>query len=87
MVNGTLLRRLGATLLTAVLMFSPSWNASAQAVAIAPDQATLTAPFTPADEAAFLKPDKVFFPETWFHFIDIFLGVHGTKGDVQRKES
>ena len=57
--------------------------ALAQAPAIAPDQATLTAPFSSADEAAFMRPDKVFYPETWFHFIGGNVSKEGIDADLQ----
>ena len=55
--------------LTAVLSFISTVFSSAQPVGIAPDKETLSAPFSPKDEAAFKAPEKVFYPETWFHFI------------------
>ena len=35
-----------------------------------PDTAMLQRPFSKDDQAAFLQPDRIFYPETWFHFIN-----------------
>ena len=69
--------------LTAVLSFiSPNFSA-AQSVGIAPDAKTLGAAFSPADEAAFKQPEKVFYPETWFHFIGGNVSKEGIDADLK----
>lgn len=35
-----------------------------------PDKAVLHRPFGSADEKMFLQPDRIFYPETWFHFVN-----------------
>ena len=50
--------------LTAVLSFISTVFSSAQPVGIAPDKETLSAPFSPKDEAAFKAPEKVSSEET-----------------------
>ncbi len=57
--------------------------AAAQAVDIAPDSTLITAPFSAGDEAAFLQPPKVFWPETWFHFIGGNVSAEGIDADLQ----
>ena len=41
-----------------------------------PDSALLHRPFGKADQMTFLHPDRIFYPETWFHFVN---------GNVSRK--
>lgn len=43
----------------------------------------LMAAFSPDDEAAFQQPEKVFYPETWFHFIGSNLSKEGIVADLQ----
>ena len=69
--------------LTAVLSFVYSDFTTAQPVGIAPDKETLSAPFSPKDEAAFKAPEKVFYPETWFHFIGGNVSKEGIDADLQ----
>ena len=69
--------------LTAVLSFISTVFSSAQPVGIAPDKETLSAPFSPKDEAAFKAPEKVFYPETWFHFIGGNVSKEGIDADLQ----
>lgn len=69
--------------LTAVLSFYVAGVAEAQIVGIAPDAETLGAPFSPKDEAAFQQPEKVFYPETWFHFIGGNISREGIDADLQ----
>ena len=54
-----------------------------QAVDIAADPAVLAAPFSASDEAAFRQPDKVFYPETWFHFIGGNVSKEGIDADLE----
>ena len=55
----------------------------AQIAGIVPDTQTLGAAFSPADEAAFKQPEKVFYPETWFHFIGGNVSKEGIDADLQ----
>ena len=54
-----------------------------QIAGIVPDAQTLGAAFSPADEAAFKQPEKVFYPETWFHFIGGNVSKEGIDADLQ----
>ena len=69
--------------LTSLFLMIVGVAASAQAVPIAPDSKTLLAPFGPGDEAAFRQPDKVFYPETWFHFIGGNVSREGIDADLE----
>ena len=57
--------------------------ASAQAVDIVPDRDLLQAPFSTQDETNFRQPPKVFYPETWFHFIGGNVSKEGIDADLQ----
>lgn len=50
---------------------------------IAPDPDRLAAAFSEEDRQAFLQPDKVFYPETWFHFIGGNVSREGIDADLQ----
>ena len=65
-------------LLCAIHRFS-----SAQVPEIIADTNVLMAAFSAEDEAAFHYPDKVFYPETWFHFIGSNLSKEGVVADLQ----
>ena len=71
-----------AAVATAALLLS-GWQAAAQTVDIAPDQSVLSAPFSAQDESAFLQPPKVFWPETWFHFIGGNVSEAGIDADLK----
>ncbi len=83
MVRRDLFRRLGTVALTAVLSFLVAGGLNAQPVPITPDTETLLAPFSPNDETAFKQPGKVFYPETWFHFIGGNISREGIDADLQ----
>jgi hypothetical protein len=48
-----------------------------------PDSSLLHRPFGRADEKAFLHPDRIFFPETWFHFINGNIRREGIRRDLE----
>ena len=52
----------------ALLLCGVATSANAQN-AMLPDRELLAREFDSADRKQFLSPDKVFYPETWFHFI------------------
>ena len=70
-----------ATLAVALLFTSIA--VAAQVADIAPDPSVLGAPFSSQDEARFKAPDKVFYPETWFHFIGGNVSKEGIDADLQ----
>lgn len=43
----------------------------------------IKAPFTDADKDLFLRPEKVNYPETWFHFIDGNVDLEGITKDME----
>lgn len=57
-------------------------TAAAQAP-ILPDQDLLNAPFGRRDSLEFVSPSKVFYPETWFHFIGGNVSLKGITADLE----
>ena len=47
------------------------------------DTSALRLPFSKHDEAAFLHPDRIFYPETWFHFINTNIRREGITKDLE----
>lgn len=72
---------MSAVLLAALILSQMS--TAAQTVDIVPDAALLRAPFSSQDEERFRKPDKIFYPETWFHFIGGNVSKEGIDADLQ----
>ncbi len=70
-------------LFTSIAMGLTCLGLWAQPVGIVPDSKILAAPFSPADEAAFMQPGRVFYPETWFHFIGGNISREGIDADLQ----
>ena len=48
-----------------------------------PDSTLLHRPFGTADEKVFLRPDCIFYPETWFHFINGNVSREGVTRDLE----
>ncbi len=48
-----------------------------------PDTAKLRSPFSKRDQMAFLHPDLIFYPETWFHFINTNIRREGITRDLE----
>ena len=48
-----------------------------------PDAAILQCPFSKKDRLAFLHPDRIFYPETWFHFINTNIRREGITKDLE----
>ena len=48
-----------------------------------PDTALLQRTFGPADQKTFLRPDRIFFPETWFHFVNGNVRREGITRDLE----
>ncbi|MBR4756127.1 MAG: hypothetical protein IK076_04230, partial [Bacteroidales bacterium] len=72
---------INATLVVA--LFLNSFYAVGQVVDIMPDGDLLRAPFSAQDETNFQQPPKVFYPETWFHFIGGNVSKEGIDADLQ----
>ncbi|MBQ5358759.1 MAG: hypothetical protein IIU61_04885, partial [Alistipes sp.] len=51
--------------------------------AMLPDRELLAREFDSADRKQFLSPDKVFYPETWFHFIGGNVSLEGITADLE----
>ncbi|MBC8603605.1 hypothetical protein H8784_17990 [Parabacteroides acidifaciens] len=52
-------------------------------VPVVPSPEVLDKPFGEADRAAFSTPDKVFYPETWFHYIGGNVSLKGITADLE----
>ena len=50
---------------------------------VVPAQEQLECDFGIHDKTAFIKPDKVFYPETWFHFIGGNVSHEGITADLE----
>ena len=48
-----------------------------------PDSTLLHRPFGKADQKAFLHPDRIFYPETWFHFVNGNVSREGITHDLE----
>lgn len=66
----------------ASLLCGASVSANAQN-AMLPDRELLAREFDSADRKQFLSPDKVFYPETWFHFIGGNVSLDGITADLE----
>ena len=55
----------------------------AQVAPILPSSEELNRSFGEKDKAAFLSPSKVYYPETWFHFIGGNVSKKGITSDLQ----
>ncbi len=55
----------------------------AQVAAVAPPIEQQNKSFSDQDKAAFLKPGKVYYPETWFHFIGGNVAKKGITADLE----
>ena len=56
---------------------------SPEIVSAVPDASLLSSPFTVADESAFAAPAKVFYPQTWFHYVDGNVDKEGITKDLE----
>ena len=48
-----------------------------------PDTAILRSAFSKKDQTAFLHPDRIYYPETWFHFINTNIRREGITRDLE----
>ncbi len=48
-----------------------------------PDTSLLQRPFGNADRGTFLRPDRIFYPETWFHFVNGNVRREGITRDLE----
>ena len=55
---------------------------SAQVAAV-PDREALSRPFVEQDRAAFRQPEKIYYPETWFHYIGGNVSLEGITADLE----
>lgn len=64
------------------LLVSTSTSLKAQ-VAVIPSVEELYSPFSGSDMSKFKSPDKVFYPETWFHYIGGNVSIEGITKDLE----
>ena len=69
--------------LSAIILFSAIVPLHAQVVGAIPDTVRLQQPFGKEDAVSFRHPEKVFYPETWFHFLNGSIGKSGISTDLQ----
>ena len=69
--------------LSAIILFSVIVPLHAQVVGAIPDTIRLQQPFGKEDAVSFRHPEKVFYPETWFHFLNGSIGKSGISTDLQ----
>lgn len=79
------MKRINFILLSILLIqFSRVGSVSAQNVFPAvPDTAKLRSAFSKNDQAAFLHPERIFYPETWFHFLNGSIRREGITRDLE----
>jgi len=58
-------------------------NAQVSRVPFVPSQQEINSPFGKHDEVSFLKPSKVYHPETWFHYIGGNVSKEGITKDLE----
>ncbi|MBQ0006538.1 MAG: hypothetical protein KBS57_03940, partial [Alistipes sp.] len=58
-------------------------SSSPEIVPVLPDRGQLEAAFSDRDVETFRHPDKVYYPQTWFHFIDGNVGREGITADLE----
>jgi hypothetical protein len=65
------------------ITYSISATAQLAKVLFMPSQQEINRPFGKQDEASFLKPSKVYHPETWFHYIGGNVSKEGITRDLE----
>ena len=68
---------------SAFVLLSSVVSLQAQVVGAIPDTIRMQQPFGQKDAQSFLHPDKIFYPETWFHFLNGSIGKSGITTDLQ----
>ena len=69
-----------------ILVIAPILGLSAMTQAdypAVPDTAKLRSAFSKKDQTAFRHPDRIFYPETWFHFINTNIRREGITRDLE----
>lgn len=74
--------KIRSLILTIALALGQSALAQVSHAAV-PDTAWLRRPFTDADRTAFRHPDRIFYPETWFHFLNGSIRREGITRDLE----
>ena len=68
-----------------LLVASAAWCSALlhAGVPCVPDTAGLRRPFSKADSKSFLHPARIFYPETWFHFLGSNIRREGITQDLE----
>ena len=74
--------KIRSLILTIALALGQSALAQVSHAAV-PDTAWLRRPFSDADRTAFRHPDRIFYPETWFHFLNGSIRREGITRDLE----
>lgn len=69
------------TIIIALLSLAVAMQA--QTVSAIPDTSRLQQPFGKQDVSAFCRPDRIFYPETWFHFLNGSIRKSGITTDLK----
>ena len=78
------MKRLHIIYILFAIALSVGPNLSAQGnLSAVPDTAELRRPFSKDDRAAFLHPGRIYYPETWFHFLNGSIRREGITRDLE----
>lgn len=70
-------------LLLFVSIATLTWGEETRLYPAVPDSTQLHRPFGKADQKTFLNPDRIFYPETWFHFVNGNVSREGITRDLE----
>ncbi|OOQ61184.1 glycosyl hydrolase [Mucilaginibacter pedocola] len=82
-INPRFCKTIFRAFLVLIIICAGITNASAQTAPILPPASQLNRNFGDWDKATFSKPDKVYYPETWFHFIGGNVSKDGITKDLE----
>lgn len=77
------MKKFSTTVLTAVCIQFAIFAQSPEIVRAVPDASVVYSPFSAADENSFARPAKVFYPQTWFHYVDGNVDKEGITKDIE----
>lgn len=77
------MKKLSTTILAVVCLQFAIYAQSPEIVQAVPDSSVIDSPFSATDEKSFAKPSKVFYPQTWFHYVDGNVDKEGITKDLE----
>ncbi len=78
------MKKFSTSVLVAVCLQSAVFaQSSPEIVPALPDASVLSSPFCDEDYRAFSRPGKVFYPQTWFHYVDGNVDKEGITKDLE----